>query len=459
MRCSLRLATCRPGVWAAILLFALPASRAKADNIIPTEEFILPNRLRVLMHEDHRQPLVAIQVRYHTGAMNDPPNQAGMNALIDQLMWRWMGHLSPYTPWHYFVKSGSAGMRSWLDMHTTNYVVSVPAANLETALWIESDRMAFLFPYSWEGSQESVTDLAADELIRRQETVPYYKAYKNSLASLFTLVNPYHYGADGTPEQIRKISRAQAEKYYDAYYSPNNATLALVGDFQPAAARHLVMKYFGDLPKRPPGPERNIPALPAIVMRDRVIINYEESVGTTPMLVLSWLTPAWGTDEDAVADFVAHLLTRGKVGRLNRAFENDQDVLEINAGQQSELSQSIFTIKIKTATPQVFPTLLAKLDEVLGEIGKNGASPEEIGRIARWEQNRVLEKMYSLLGKVDLVQSMHDVSGQALYTKQPLQRFDLIDSSDVQKFIKTYLNERVLVHYVTPAAMPLAPGR
>ncbi len=420
---------------------------ALADHPIPAEEFTLPNGLHVMMHEDHRYPFIAVNVQYRTGIINEPPGYSGISAVIDSLMWRWGGQLWPYSAGYYLSQNGSSNVGSQRDLDTHSTFELIPKINIETALWVESERMSDLLPNAWEWDRETVPDLAADNIVKRQESQPYLVAYENLWHALFPISHPYHFRVVGSPGEIRKITLREAEKYYDQFYSPNNATLVVAGDFQPSAMRSLITDYFGDLSRRKPvSPSRIQANLP----HGTIQLRHNETLGTFPVVTMAWLTPAREEREDAMADFIALLLVRGRVGRLNRLFEPTTDVFALSATRVSASGSSVFIITVAVATENVLATVNMKIEEELRKIREEGVTRDEIDAIVRWDRNIALEHIHSLDGKASLLQQRASSRKSAQGEQNPLHRFDRIMTSEVSNFVRNYLGPQKIVQYITP---------
>jgi len=442
-------------LWLSLLLVlvgtalspSLHLPTALADHPIPAEEFTLPNGLHVMMHEDHRHPFIAVNVQYRTGIINEPPGYSGISAVIDSLMWRWGGHLWPHSAWHYLNQNGSLNVGSQRDMDTHSTFELIPKINIETALWVESERMSFLLPNAWDWDRETVSEVTADWIIKQQESQPYVAANEHLWHALFPKSHPYHFRWAGSPNEVRKITLRAVEKYHDQFYSPNNATLVVAGDFQPSAMRSLIMDYFGDLSRRKPAPP---PHIQANLPHGTIQLRHNETLGTSPVIMMAWLTPAIGEREDTIADFVALLLSRGRVGRLDRLFDPATDVFEFSAAQRSAASSSVFIITVAATNESALATINMKIEEELHKIVEEGVTKNEIDAIVRWDRNIALERIHSLDGKAFLLQQRASSRKSPQGEQNPLHRFDRIETLEVSNFVRKYLGPQKIVQYTTP---------
>ena len=442
-------------LWLSLLLVlvgtalspSLHLPTALADHPIPAEEFTLPNGLHVMMHEDHRHPFIAVNVQYRTGIINEPSGYSGISDVIDSLMWRWGGHLWPYSAGYYLFQNGSLNVGSQRDMDTHSTFELIPKINIETALWVESERMSFLLPNAWDWDRETVSEVTADWIIKQQESQPYVAANEHLWHALFPKSHPYHFRWAGSPNEVRKITLRAVEKYHDQFYSPNNATFVVAGDFQPSAMRSLITDYFGDLSRRKPAPP---PHIQANLPHGTIQLRHNETLGTFPIIMMAWLTPAIGEREDTLADFVALLLSRGRVGRLNQLFEPMTDVFVTTATQVNAARTSVFTITASAASINALVMVNMKIEEALHSIAEKGVTRDEIDAVVRWDRNMALERIHSLDGKAFLLQQRASSRKSAQGEEDPLHRFDRIVTSEVSNFVRNFLGPKKIVQYTTP---------
>ncbi len=423
---------------------------ARADQLLPTESFTLGNGLKVILYEDHSKPFVAINVQYRTGVVTELIGESGMTLMIDILMNRWSEHIGTSSPYYEYLKSGATQVHSGYNSQISSYSAVLPSLNLETALWLESDRMAFLLPTAWAQSQsgayyaESAKESAIDVLIRGERSLEYYAATQDRWQSLFGSEHPYYYAMRGESAQIQAISLSDITRHYRAYYSPNNASLALVGDLDIEKTKKLIMKYFGTLERRSISATRTVPT-PGL--EKETTHNIAEHIATTPAIWISWLTPELGTKEDTIADILALVLDRGQTGRMHLAFEFDKNILSFRARQYSHEKSSLFLIKISIANSQYFAKALSKIDDLLTEIIENGITETELRNIQSRQRLNILNSIQTIAGKASFLQQTHGLNSNSIYLKEQFSRFDSITSKDIENFVVKYINRNRLVQH------------
>ena len=285
---------------------------------IPYTRHTLDNGLDVLIHEDHGCPIVAVNLWYHVGSKNEKPGRTGFAHLFEHLMFEGSQHYDK----GYFHPLQEAGalLNGSTNADRTNYWEVVPRNALELALWMESDRMGYLLPALTDAKFENQREVVLNERRQNYENRPYGFASMAVVEALYPPDHPYHWMTIGGADDIRAARLDDVRAFFQTYYRPRNASLALAGDVDTDEALALVTRYFGDLdagdePPRvdaaPPGP---IVSELRLLLEDRVEL---------PRLYISWHSPALFAKDDAELDLVAEVLASGKTSRLYRTLVYD----------------------------------------------------------------------------------------------------------------------------------------
>ncbi len=305
----------------------------------------LPNGLDVLVHEDHRVPIVAVNVWYHVGSKNEQPGRTGFAHLFEHLRFEGSQHHDR----GYFQPLQQAGgsLNGSTNADRTNYWEVVPTNALELALWMESDRMGYLLPALTEAKFQNQRDVVLNERRQNYENRPYGLAGMAIVATLYPPDHPYHWLTIGAAADLRAARLDDVRAFFQTYYRPGNASLALAGDVDTDRAFALAEQYFGEIDagEEPPDVAARKPHMPDVthlLLEDRVEL---------PRLYIAWHSPAMFAQEDAELDLVAELLAGGKSSRLYRSLVFDQRIAtEVAATQNSREIGGFFQI-IATAAP------------------------------------------------------------------------------------------------------------
>ena len=311
---------------------------------IQFQKFVLPNGLQLILHEDHATPLVAVNIWYHVGSKNERRGRTGFAHLFEHMMFQGSEHVPDFfKP----LEQIGAALNGSTAEDRTNYWETVPRNYLELALWMESDRMGFLLPGLDQKKLDNQRDVVKNERRQVVDNQPYGRVYEILLEALYPPHHPYSWPVIGSMEDLSAASLEDVHEFFRQFYTPNNASLCIAGDFEPQHARELVEKYFGTLPPGPPlsRPRRWVPQLDSekrIHMHDNVSL---------PRLYLAWHSPALFDPGDAELDMLASILSHGKNSRLYRSLVYEKQIAQdVEASQDSREIAGTFEI-VATARP------------------------------------------------------------------------------------------------------------
>jgi zinc protease len=272
---------------------------------LPYAKRTLPNGLDVIVHEDRRVPIVAVNLWYHVGSKNERPGRTGFAHLFEHLMFEGSEHYNG----GYFLPLQQAGalLNGSTNSDRTNYWEVVPTSALELALWMESDRMGYLLPALTRERFETQRGVVLNERRQNYENRPYGMALMALSAALFPPDHPYHWLTIGDAEDLRAMEFEDVRSFFRTYYHPANASLALAGDIETERGFELAEAYFGEIPAgaKPSSvhAEASVAREVRLVLEDRVEL---------PRVYMAWHSPAMFAEGDAEADLLADLLANGK---------------------------------------------------------------------------------------------------------------------------------------------------
>ena len=233
---------------AAMSFLALVFAARASDPEIKFQKYQLPNGLTVILSEDHRLPQIAVDVWYHVGAANQTPGKSGFAHLFEHMMFSGSKHVQP-SPIQVLEAVGASRLNGTTNFDRTNYFEVVPANQLAVALWVESDRMGYLLDTLDEKKLKVQRDVVSNEKRQNYDNRPYGPSGLRICDLLFPKPHPYYECVIGDIADIQAASVEDVRQFFRTWYGPQNASLAIVGDFDPKAARDLVRKYFGSIPR------------------------------------------------------------------------------------------------------------------------------------------------------------------------------------------------------------------
>jgi predicted Zn-dependent peptidase len=451
---------------AAVLALAVTLARgasARADGgdalaaFKQCDHFTLGNGLQVVLRSDHRAPFVALTIWYATGSRDDPPGRSGLAHLVEHLMFEGSRHVpGGHKRWVHKLQLLSANAET--DLDRTRYFETFYSANLEAALWLESDRMGFPDPLD-EAALARARAAVRHERGEKIDDRAYAAALLRFHRALFPAPHPYGQDGQGDDRALDAIRLEDVRAFRARWYVPANATLSMVGDFDPDQARVLVQKYFAPLPSPPrPAP----PAVEAPALERELVLREPERFGSLTNLWIGWRTPGFFVPGDATADVVAHLLTGGRSSRLGRRLDQEQRLtVSTQAHQASYLGVSAFTIRL-TLNPGVDPQrTLAAVDDELADLAEHGPSRDELAAALAYLELRLVTGLEGVGGlertaeKLALYQyALGDPSG----ILRDRDRYRAVQAEDVRRFVREQLDpQRRVVLIAEPIAGTSAP--
>ncbi len=424
---------------------------------IPYTKTILENGLSVIVHEDHTCPIVAVNIWYHVGSKNEQPGRTGFAHLFEHLMFEGSEHHN--RGYFHPLQEAGATLNGSTNTDRTNYWEVVPTNALQLALWMESDRMAYLLPALSQEKFDNQRDVVLNERRQNYENRPYGLAGMALAEALYPPSHPYRWMTIGAPEDLRAAKLEGAHQFFRKYYHPGNASLTLAGDVDTDLAISLARKHFEDIE---PGPA-SIP-----LNTDRAVVKSQgeirlliEDLVELPRLYLAWRTPALFLPGDAELDVLADILTNGKASRLYRKLVHDRRIVtDIAAAQDSRELSSFFQI-VATAAPghDLAEVERAVTDEV-DYIVDAGPSTDDLERSMVQVESQFVYRLGTVGGfggKSDQLNAYNVFLGDPGYFERDLMRYQDATIPRIQE-VSSFLSrtERVVLSVVPKGCHQLA---
>jgi zinc protease len=425
-----------------------PGPRAAASAAIPKVEFekyTLPNGLQVILHVDRKLPIVHVNQWFHVGSKNERTGRTGFAHLFEHMMFQGSKNASK----DYFVyaeKAGAnlaeGGVNGTTNNDRTNYFATVPSGNLEDVLWLESDRLATLADALTKEKLDNQRDVVKNERRQGLENTPYGRWFKLVTENIHPAGHPYSWTVIGSHEDLTAASLDDVKDFFRTYYTPNNLSLVIAGDFDPAEAKRLVEKYFGGIPAGPPldRPTLWIPALE----RERII----EATDRVPQdrTYMTWPSPQIFGLGDAELDLTSLILTDGLSSRLNKVLVYDKQLCTAVQSFQNSAEISGWFAVIVTARPGASPAEIERIvTEEIARLAKNGPTPAELARAKTKQQYNFvtgLERIGGFGGKADLLNQYNTFLGDPGKFEADVARYEKVTVADVRQTVDRWLNTR-----------------
>ncbi len=444
-------------VFMAILALALCGAAAHAGDlpVLEFEKYTLENGLQVILHEDHTMPTVSVNVWYHVGSKNEKPGRTGFAHLFEHMMFQGSEHHDT----DYFLPLQKIGgtVNGSTTEDRTNYWENVPADQMELALWLEADRMGYLLPALTEEKLANQKDVVKNEK-RQGDNAPYAKSDELLMHLLFPKGHPYSWTVIGSMDDLSAASVEDVSEFFELYYAPNNASLCVAGDFDPAIVKPLIEMYFGTIP-----PGRPVDRIAAWVPRpDGERRSVAEDAVELPRLYMAWNTPGYYRPGDAEFDLLGDILTTGKNSRLYKALVYEQQIAQdVNAFQESRELSSVFSIQVTAAPGVGLEELEAAVDAELVQLTARGVRKAELELAKiRNETNivRGLQRVGGFGGKADRLNRYNVFAGDPAYLEQDLARYLDATTKSLTAYAQEYLSRdrRAVLHIVPQGTLAAA---
>ncbi|GAA1923153.1 pitrilysin family protein [Streptomyces sodiiphilus] len=371
-----------------------------ATGGLTATEHRLANGLRVVLSEDHLTPVAAVCLWYDVGSRHEVPGRTGLAHLFEHLMFQ--GSAQVPGNGHFELVQGAGGsLNGTTSFERTNYFETMPAHQLELALWLEADRMGTLLTALDEESLENQRDVVKNERRQRYDNVPYGTAFEKLTAMTFPDGHPYHHTPIGSMADLDAASLEDAREFFRTYYAPNNAVLAVVGDIDPEETLAWVEKYFGSIPghdgKRPPR-DGELPGIIGAEMRETV----REDVPARALMA-TYRLPRDGTREADAADLALTALGGGESSRLyNRLVRRDRTAVAASFGLlRLAGAPSMGWLDVKASGDAEVAAIEAAVDEELARFAQEGPTKEEMERAQAQLEREWLDRLATVGGRAD----------------------------------------------------------
>ena len=431
-----------------IVFLPLPVIASEELPDIKYDKFTLPNGLRVIVHEDRKIPVVAVNVWYHVGSKDELPGKTGFAHLFEHLMFNGTENYNNeyFGP---FQQVGATNMNGTTNNDRTNYFENVPTPALDLALWMESDRMGHLLGVVNQEKLDEQRGVVQNEK-RQGENQPYGRVFIQASKATFPVGHPYSWTTIGSMEDLNAATLEDVQLWFKTYYGPNNAVLSLAGDINVDEAKKIVTKYFGDIPTGPSpikkkkwiakrsGEKREI-------MYDRV---------PNARIYKVWNTPEIGSPEHAHFELLASLLTGGKNSALYQELVYKRQLAtSVSAFYYDREIAGQFWIAVDLANGRSLDDLEDAMDTALSDFIKKGPSAKRLKNTKtsiRASSIKGLQRVGGFGGKSDLLAYSEVYSGNPGAYLEFINGIMEITNKEIKETANTWLTDGAYVLTVIP---------
>ena len=436
------------GSRAPLLIAQTPTAAPPAPIEIAYQRFVLPNGLTVIVHEDRKAPIVAVNVWYHVGSKNEKPGRTGFAHLFEHLMYNGTENYDKdfFGP---LERAGATDMNGTTNEDRTNYFQNVPSNALDLALWMESDRMGHLTGAISQPKLDEQRGVVQNEK-RQRENEPYGKVWEFLNPRLYPANHPYSWSVIGSMEDLDAAELDDVKEWFQSYYGAANAVIVIAGDIDAQTARQKAEKYFGDIPAGPPvsrqeawiakrtGSQRG-------TLQDRV---------PQARLYKVWNVPGWGTADGDYLNLVGDILSSGKTSRLYKRLVYDEQIAtDVSASVDLREIGGLFVIEANARPGTDIAVVEKAVDEELSRLLARGPTPAELRRVkTRYRAGfiRGVERIGGFGGKSDVLAQGEIFGGRPDFYKVRLDRVRRATPAQLLGSAKRWLTDGVYTLEVHP---------
>ena len=427
---------------------ALASCKGKESDVmhIDYEEYTLDNGLKVVLHEDHSDPIVAQAIAFHVGSAREKEGKTGFAHFFEHMLFQRSENL-PRNAFFNKIADMGGTFNGGTSNDYTIYYECVPRDALEKILWMESDRMGFFINTVTQSGLEREIDVICNE--KRQTEVNNAFGMMDDVMSknFFPKKHPYSWTVIGEFEDIKSATVEDVKEFYATYYVPSNATLCIAGDFDPKEAKALIEKYFAEIPSHPV----EKPAVWDVKLDETKMLYYEDQFASMPAVEVAWSAVAEGNEDEAALDAFCSLFGRGKNSPLYKNIVEKN--LAPRASAYNGVRESAGQVSISaTAYPGVdIDLIMAAIEQAMADFEANGVDEEELATLKAENETSAYRRLGSVLGKAQMLARSKEFYGKADQFIDDIAKFNKVTADDVMRVYNKYIKGQ---NYVAVVAVP-----
>lgn len=417
------------------------------ELVIPYEKYVYPNGLTLILHEDHSDPIVHVDVTYHVGSAREEIGKSGFAHFFEHMMFQGSDNVGDEQHFKIVTEAGGT-LNGTTSQDRTNYFQTVPSNQLEKMLWLEADRMGFLLDAVTQQKFEIQRETVKNERGERIDNVPYGLAFETLSKSLFPYGHPYSWLPIGYIEDLNRVDVNDLKNFFLRWYGPNNAVLTVGGDIDVKQVTEWVGKYFGSIPR---GPEvKNMPPMNPPLHKHR-FVSYTDNYARLPMMLRAYPTvPNYHPDMPALA-CLAQILGQGNNSVLYQQLTKKQ--LALQAGGFSMLNElaGMFIFQVIPYPGKSLADMYHLMDNALDSFEARGVTDDDIAKFKGGYESQLINGLQSVSGKVSQLAAFQTFTGNPNMIGKLLSMYQGVTKEDVLRVYNKYIKHQ---HNVTVSVLP-----
>jgi zinc protease len=408
---------------------------------IPYEKYKLDNGLTLIIHEDHSDPLVHVDVTYHVGSAREELKKSGFAHFFEHMMFQGSENVADEEHFKIITDAGGT-LNGTTNRDRTNYFETVPANQLEAMLWLEADRMGYLLPAVTQKKFEVQRATVKNEKGQNYDNRAYGRFREVNAEALYPYAHPYSWLTIGKLKDLDRVNVSDLKKFFLRWYGPNNATLTVGGDVEPQKVVEMAEKYFGSIPRGPEVEEMNLE--PVELEEDRYV-SYVDNNIRFPALIFTYPTvPRYHKDEPAL-DFLAQILGTGRSSYFYQKFVKKQKAIQASVFSSTSELAGEFTMLVLPFPGQTLSDFEEEMRQILQEFEQDGVSEEDLEKIKADYEADFINGLATVSGKVSQLASYQTFAESPDFIQRDLQRYRDVTKEDITRVFNKYIKDKPAV--------------
>ncbi|MCX6189550.1 MAG: pitrilysin family protein [Bacteroidetes bacterium] len=419
----------------------------KGDELtIPYEMYRLKNGLTIIVHEDHSDPLVHVDVTYHVGSAREEVGKSGFAHFFEHMMFQGSKHVGDDQ--HFKIVSNAGGtLNGTTNRDRTNYYETVPKNQLEVALWLEADRMGFLLDSVNQIKFENQRETVKNERGQNYDNRPYGLVQENISRAFYPQAHPYSWLTIGYINHLNAVDVDDLKNFFLRWYGPNNAVLSIGGDVKTADVIKMVDKYFGTLKKCPE--VKKMPAMQPVLTEDRYV-SMSDNIRQPLLRRVYSSVPSFHSDEAAL-DMLCEILSSSKSSVFYTKFIKSQLASSASVSNSSSELSGELTFNIMAYPNVNLSTIDSVMNTCFTEFELRGITNDDLLKAKASTETAFIKSLESVSGKMSTLAYYYTFGGKANLIQSQLREIQEITKLDILRAYNLYVKNK---HYVCMSVYP-----
>jgi zinc protease len=406
-----------------------------SEIVIPYEKYVLANGLTLIIHEDHSDPVVHVDVTYHVGSAREEIGKSGFAHFFEHMMFQGSDNVGDEQHFKIVTESGGT-LNGSTNRDRTNYFQTVPSNQMEKMIWLEADRMGFLLDAVTQKKFEIQRETVKNERGQNYDNRPYGLVQEVIAKNLYPYGHPYSWLTIGYIEDLNRVNVNDLKNFFLRWYGPNNAALTIGGDVKPAEVVKLVEKYFGSIPR---GPEVAPTKLPSPVVGTDRYVTLNDNYARLPQLTITYPTiPAYSSDEAAL-DCLAEIIGQGKNSVLYQEIVKKQKALNATVFHFTTELAGQFLIQLTLSPGTTLADTKKLVDEAMKTFETRGVTDEDIAKFKGSVESQTINSLQSVAGKVSQLANYQTMTGNPNMIGKELAGYNNVTKEEVWRVYNQYV--------------------